>query len=73
MTVKNEQPTRRGTVELTEKEMDKTSAAGTDAVFDNFVGFYEITDTNGGIDQDTAGQTSFADAAFRLGHTLRKK
>ena len=54
-------------VALSEDEA-KQVAAG-DATFDNLVGFYQVTDTNGGIDADRSLQTSFASAAYRLGHT----
>ncbi|MDJ0826330.1 MAG: DUF4114 domain-containing protein [Rhodobacter sp.] len=41
-----------GNIQLTEDVL----SLGTEAVFDNFVGFYQIVDTDGGIDTDGDGQ-----------------
>ena len=67
MSRKKKKPNKAGAVALSEDEAKRVAAG--DATFDNLVGFYEIADTSGGIDVDRAKQTSFANAAYRLGHT----
>ena len=50
--------TGAGDAEVT-ATVDQSALAITDAAFDNYVGFYEIIDSNGGIDTDGDGVADF--------------
>ena len=62
MTGAKKQPVNAGPTDLSFEEADRIAAA------DNLVGFYQITDTNGGAARAEGVPNAFAGAAYRYGH-----